>query len=69
MGTARPHPQAPALKGIASPIRLSATPARVRWPPPRLGEHTDDVLAEAGVDAAERRRLHAAGVVSGPGRA
>ena len=33
----------------ASPIRLTATPAGVYRRPPRLGEHTDEVLAEVGL--------------------
>jgi crotonobetainyl-CoA:carnitine CoA-transferase CaiB-like acyl-CoA transferase len=40
-----PHPfgRAP---GIASPIRLSATPVAYRRPPPTLGQHTCEVLQE-----------------------
>ena len=34
-----------------------------RLPPPRIGEHTADVLAEVGVDAGELARLSASGVV------
>ena len=37
------------LKLVGSPIRMSASPVGVRRPPPRLGEHTDEVLAEARV--------------------
>jgi crotonobetainyl-CoA:carnitine CoA-transferase CaiB-like acyl-CoA transferase len=33
----------------ASPIKLSATPAGVYRRPPRLGEHTGEVLAEVGL--------------------
>ena len=33
-----------AYKGMGWPIKLSRTPARLRHPPPRLGEHTDAVL-------------------------
>jgi crotonobetainyl-CoA:carnitine CoA-transferase CaiB-like acyl-CoA transferase len=29
---------------VASPIRLSETPASIRRPPPKLGEHTEEVL-------------------------
>lgn len=46
------------LPGIA--IKLSDTPGTVRLPPPRLGEHTDDVLQELGMTperVAELRRL------------
>ena len=49
--------------------RFSATPARLDLPPPAVGEHTDDVLAELGVSADEVRRLREAGVVgSAPNR-
>ncbi len=43
--------------------RLSRTPAEVRWPGPRLGAHTDEVLAEAGLAPADVEALRAAGVV------
>jgi crotonobetainyl-CoA:carnitine CoA-transferase CaiB-like acyl-CoA transferase len=32
------------------PLRFSATPANVRRHPPRLGEHTDSILAELGIE-------------------
>lgn len=34
------------LKAIKMPLRMSATPSRIRSAPPRLGEHTADVLTE-----------------------
>ena len=49
---------------IASPLRLSATPAGIRLPPPLLGEHSEEVLSEVlGCDDAEIAELRAAGVV------
>src|SRR5262249_56767240 len=37
---------------LAGPaIKLAATPASIYRRPPRLGEHTVEVLAEAGIDA------------------
>jgi crotonobetainyl-CoA:carnitine CoA-transferase CaiB-like acyl-CoA transferase len=57
------HPRRRSLELVASPIKLSATPAQVRRPPPLLGEHTDAVLEELGVGAAERARLRAQGVI------
>jgi formyl-CoA transferase len=37
--------------------RLLRTPGVLRRPAPRLGEHTDAVLAEAGLDADAIARL------------
>ena len=62
--TARvPHPLTDTLELVASPIRLLATPVQLKRPPPLLGEHTDEVLAEFGLDAAERARLRALRVI------
>ncbi len=41
----------------APPITLSDTPASIRTPPPKFGEHTDDVLAGLGFDAAAIAQL------------
>jgi crotonobetainyl-CoA:carnitine CoA-transferase CaiB-like acyl-CoA transferase len=57
------HPHADGLELVASPMKLSATPVQLRRPPPLLGQHTDEVLAEFGIDADERARLRAAGVI------
>lgn len=43
--------------------KLSATPGRTRWLGPRLGQHTDEVLASLGYDADARARLHEQGIV------
>jgi formyl-CoA transferase len=43
--------------------RLSGTPGKLRRPAPRLGEHTGELLAAIGCDAAEREALAAAGVI------
>ncbi|MHA7598446.1 CaiB/BaiF CoA transferase family protein [Alicycliphilus sp. T452] len=36
---------------VANPMRLSATPVAYRNAPPALGQHTDEVLRELGLDA------------------
>ena len=48
---------------VASPLRLSATPPVLSRAPPALGEHTEEVLAELGLDAAQTAALRLAGVV------
>ncbi|MFZ5565682.1 MAG: CaiB/BaiF CoA transferase family protein [Pseudomonadota bacterium] len=53
----------PAIRSVASPLRLSATPPVLRRAPPTLGEHTDEVLAELGLDAARIAALRSAGIV------
>ena len=44
----RPHPTAGIVTMIGLPIELSDTPGRSQTAPPLLGEHTDDVLRDAG---------------------
>jgi crotonobetainyl-CoA:carnitine CoA-transferase CaiB-like acyl-CoA transferase len=58
-----PHPLTDGLRLVASPMKLSATPVQVRRPPPLLGQHTDEVLADLGLDSAECARLRQRGVV------
>jgi formyl-CoA transferase len=48
---------------VASPLRLTATPPVLLRAPPALGEHTAEVLAELGLDAAQVAALRDAGVV------
>jgi alpha-methylacyl-CoA racemase len=55
------------VKLLGIPIKLSRTPGdAARAPAPALGEHTDEVLAAAGFDAAEIAALHASAAVGGP---
>ena len=51
------------ITGVASPLRLAATPPVLRNAPPALGQHTDEVLAELGVDARQVAALRAGGVI------
>ncbi len=58
-----PHPLSDVLQLVASPIKMSATPVSYRSPPPLLGQHTDEVLAEFGIDQAQLDALRAAGTI------
>jgi formyl-CoA transferase len=52
MLTELPHPSAGKVKLVASPMKLSATPAQALSAPPLLGQHTAQVLGELlGYDA------------------
>jgi crotonobetainyl-CoA:carnitine CoA-transferase CaiB-like acyl-CoA transferase len=48
-----PHPTLGSVRAIGSPLHLSDTPPVMRRAAPLLGEHTREVLAEAGLPAAE----------------
>jgi crotonobetainyl-CoA:carnitine CoA-transferase CaiB-like acyl-CoA transferase len=45
------------LHVVGEPMTLSRTPTRLAAPPPRLGQHTGEVLAEFGFTAGEIERL------------
>jgi crotonobetainyl-CoA:carnitine CoA-transferase CaiB-like acyl-CoA transferase len=60
-----PHADAGALDLLASPLRLTKTPPEYRSAPPRLGEHTDDLLRQQlGLNAKELARLREAKVIA-----
>jgi formyl-CoA transferase/CoA:oxalate CoA-transferase len=60
------HPVAGMLRMLGTPLKLSAQPASIRRPPPVLGQHTDEILAEAGYPAARIAELREAGVIRLP---
>ncbi|UPJ48406.1 CoA transferase [Bradyrhizobium sp. 200] len=57
------HPKLGKIEILGQPIGLSRTPAQFRKAPPELGEHTDEVLAEAGFSGEEISKLRRQGVV------
>jgi crotonobetainyl-CoA:carnitine CoA-transferase CaiB-like acyl-CoA transferase len=52
------------VRMLAFPVKASRTPASIRRPAPRLGEHTAEVLTEIGLSSADVERLAAAGAVA-----
>ncbi len=57
------HPVAGPFTYVGSPVIVDGEPFAVRRPAPGLGEHTDEVLAELGIDADTIARLRSAGVI------
>ena len=48
------HPVLGGLRLVGSPVHLSDAPLTIRHAPPRLGEHTEEVIKEFGLGAKER---------------
>lgn len=58
-----PHPEIKNLKTPAFPVKLSETPATVRRHPPKIGEHTVEVLLEFGLSLNDIKALQQQGVI------
>ena len=43
------HPVEGNIRALGYPVKLSETPQQLRHPPPLLGQHTDEILAELGL--------------------
>ncbi|HEY0574593.1 MAG TPA: CoA transferase [Pseudonocardia sp.] len=61
-----PHTRLGPVRQLASPMRLSDTPARLDRAGPLLGEHSIEILTELGVSPAEIDELFAASVIAAP---
>ena len=57
------HPEVGRLRVMGQPLVFQGTPTQDPGPPPLLGQHTDEVLREAGYDAAGIAALRAKKVV------
>jgi crotonobetainyl-CoA:carnitine CoA-transferase CaiB-like acyl-CoA transferase len=58
------HPVEGEVRGLGIPVKMSATPGIVRRPAPMLGQHTDEVLEEAGFTPEQSRDLRSSGAVA-----
>jgi formyl-CoA transferase len=52
------------VRMVGAPVHLSEAPVEIRHAPPRLGQHTEEVLRELGLDAARIQSLRDEGVVA-----
>jgi len=57
------HPELGAMELVANPINVEGADRAIRSAPPLLGQHTDQVLGELGLSAADIDGLRARGVV------
>jgi crotonobetainyl-CoA:carnitine CoA-transferase CaiB-like acyl-CoA transferase len=57
------HPEAGPTRALGCPLHFSATPTRIDRPAPRLGEHTREILRDAGYADAEIDALAAEHVI------
>jgi len=57
------NPEAGTTRYLNHPVRYANTPASLRRHPPRLGQHTEEVLQEAGFDSSELRKLRESSVI------
>jgi crotonobetainyl-CoA:carnitine CoA-transferase CaiB-like acyl-CoA transferase len=53
----RPHPVLGTVSLLGLPVKFSETPGDVHRIPPALGEHTDEILREIGLDDEDLTRL------------
>jgi alpha-methylacyl-CoA racemase len=66
MVTAIEQPDVGTVRQLGVPIKLSRTPGDPTRPAPAFGEHTDEVLREAGYSAAEVAAMIESGAAAGP---
>jgi crotonobetainyl-CoA:carnitine CoA-transferase CaiB-like acyl-CoA transferase len=59
LGMIQPTPE----PTVALPLSIDGERVSHRRPPPRLGEHTDEILRDLGYDEEELGRLSAEGVI------
>jgi len=58
------HPIEGRIRSIGFPVKLSGTPQQIRRPPPLLGEHNAELLAELGVSASQVEEMKEGGAFS-----
>ncbi len=57
------HPESGTFRTVATPISIADTAITPRGPAPTIGQHTDDILGELGLDPAVIESLRSAGSI------
>ncbi len=57
------HPTAGIIKVPGIPVKLSKTPGEIKTPPPKLGQHTKEILQEIGYSEEEIEEFQASNVI------
>jgi crotonobetainyl-CoA:carnitine CoA-transferase CaiB-like acyl-CoA transferase len=60
------QPELGTVRQLGVPVKMSRTPGDPTRPAPAFGEHTDEVLAEAGYSEEEIAAMKASGAAAGP---
>jgi formyl-CoA transferase len=59
-----PHHTEGSVPLLGSPLNIPTAPSEIRFPPPTIGEHTDQILSELlGFDSTKIMTLRESGVV------
>jgi succinate--hydroxymethylglutarate CoA-transferase len=59
------HPECGPIKLVNTPVKYSDSKPGIRIPPPTLGQHTDEILADVlGMKSDEIEELRGEGVVA-----
>jgi crotonobetainyl-CoA:carnitine CoA-transferase CaiB-like acyl-CoA transferase len=57
------HPTAGTIKVPGIPVKLSKTPGEIKTPPPKLGQHTKEILREIGYSEEEIKEFQTSNVI------
>jgi crotonobetainyl-CoA:carnitine CoA-transferase CaiB-like acyl-CoA transferase len=57
------HPEAGDIRVIGIPVKFGETPGTIRLAPPRIGEHTDEILSQLGYASAQIDTLRQEGII------
>ena len=58
-----PHPRSGTVPSVANPIKFQQAPTHYDRAPPTLGQHSEEILREAGYADSEIENLRSGGIV------